>query len=248
MRWLQLVGGAILATTVTSAAPKTVKKKADPWLDVPRMASAGSPTEQSVITVDCALVTGTTPRRAQCTMTQAMVIGPLSASRLSERNAELDQLAKAKGPLAKHMRASCTKKVIAEVAARATLPEEQTYVGKYKDACATKDAVKLVNALRWHLTNVEAHQCDLEAIGYQEEFTQQDANTWTTTKAGLLCNTTTVMTLWRKPGDSLWNYKQVRSVPPNADPTLCSGLSQTPTEWRWDATRTRCLGCKFFSF
>lgn len=244
-RWQVVVGGA-LAATITHAAPKGGKKKPDPWLDVPRMSSTGSPTDTSVVTLDCAAVQGATPRRVVCKAVQAMILGPPSTVKLAEKGAEFDQLAKAKSHLAKVLAGVCAKKALAELSGNATLPDEQTYVGKVKDACAKKDGGRLVEAMRWRLANVEAHECSMIATTSEEEYVQQNADTWTSSKTGGLCGATTTATIWRNPGDFLWNYKQVRSVPPNADPKFCGHLSQVPVEWRWDSARTRDLGCRFF--
>lgn len=241
-----MAGAIVLGTTVTQAGPKKGKKP-DPWLDVPAMTATGSPTEKSVLTVECTQVLGAVPRRVSCKTAQAMITGPLEASGLAKKSAELDQLAKAKAHLAKVLAGMCTKKALADLNKGAAIPDEQTFANKVKEACAKKDGSKLVDAMRWRLANVEAHECGLVALSYEEEFTQQDANTWTSTKTGGLCGATTTGTLWRNAGDRLWSYKQVRSVPPNADPKVCGGLTQSALEWRWDSRQTRELGCKYFS-
>lgn len=245
MRWWKIASVIVLGATVTQAGPKKGKKP-DPWLDVPSMTAAGSPTEKSVLTVECTQVPGAAPRRVSCKTTQAMITGPLASPELATKRADLDQLEKAKAHLAKVLAGMCTKRALSDLYKDAAIPDEQTFVNKVKQACAKKDGSKLVDAMRWRLANVEAHECGLLALSYDVEFTQQDANTWTSTTTGWLCGATAVGTLWRNAGDRFWNYKQVRSVPPNADPRICGGLTQAPVEWRWDTKRTRELGCKYF--
>jgi hypothetical protein len=240
-----VLGVAVLfVTTATLGRPKKPPKH-NPALDIPSVVNAGSATEHSVITVWCLPVYGSLPRKAQCSLSQVSVGKPPDAAAIAGQIAELEKLFKGADKRKRLMKEGCSGKNLA-FQARLTEPPETDFTSKLRAACAANDADKMLDAMRWHLTDVEARTCKLTLWAPSSvEFTQLDANTWTaTTSPSALCNAVTTMTLWRKPGDFVWSYKQVTSVPPNADPKLCA-INSAPAEWRWDAAQARDYRCKY---
>lgn len=223
------------------------KRKSNP-ADIPSMVNAGSSSEKNVLTVKCDLVPGSSPRRAMCRMIQAIVVGPPDPAQTANAVKLFKELSnkKNKKGLADFMKEACSAGTLARWD-NASAPAERDFANKVRAACKTKDSAALVDALVWRTENIDAHTCTLETFAQDPvEFVQKNADTWVTTISGI-CGATTTITLWRNPGDYLWNYKQVRTFPPNAkeQSELCSGAADYTAEWRWDLVVVREIGCQF---
>jgi len=122
-----------------------------------------------------------------------------------------------------------------------------------KTSCVKKDAIGASAALTRYVLEIEAKTCTINSgWEFEREFTQVDQNTWVTVNPQPygICNSTSVITLWRKSGDSvLWNYKRIRSVPPNSIKE-CADIAADPVDeysWEW-AYIPRLVDCKYISF
>lgn len=229
-------------------APKAKAKRRSNPADIPWIANSGSPTEKNVLTVKCELVPGTSPRRATCKTIQAIVVGPPDAVQTANAVTLFKELShkKNKKGLADFMKEACSAETLARwdnVSVRA----ERDFADKVRAACKARDSAALVDTLVWRAENIDAHTCKLETFAQDPiEFVQKNADTWLTTISGI-CGATTTITLWRNPGAYSWNYKQVRTFPPNAKEQSegCSGAADYTAEWRSDLVVVREVGCRF---
>lgn len=230
-----LLAGQLITTGAAVAQRKQPSKAATSkaWADVPSMTNAGGMTERSVLSAGCTLLTAGPPRRVKCNFAQAMLRPPPSAQDLLEEERGMEQMLSSAARRKSFIAEVCRKKALADV-------EPDAFKAKLTDACARKSTAELKKAFAWLRDNVTAKTCEMWAVHYEEEFEQANADTWVGTTPGT-CGPVT-KTLWRHAGDSFWNYKQVRSITPNAG-KACQSASQTPTEWRWNARQRHTLAC-----
>jgi hypothetical protein len=116
---------------------------------------------------------------------------------------------------------------------------------KIDSACAAKDAKALDAVLRQGTKEIDSGTCALSLSGGLEPivFEQLDANTWESTDA-TACGQDTA-TLWRKPGEMRWSYREVIAVAPNKAACVHAKPLQ---DWLASGFWVRDLGCRYMKY
>ncbi|MBI2389287.1 MAG: hypothetical protein HYV09_06790 [Deltaproteobacteria bacterium] len=219
------------------------------------------PDERSMLQVECKL---RSDGDADCTLTQVMLRVPnpqkIEAD-IAEREKDVTALVNsAKFP-------TFCKKLDADFAAA-----EKENVGSGKPLiapgdrrgfngkqlqklCKSKDLQAYLDAVADFDRKIAAKTCWIDPPStWSAKYTKVDEDTWiSTTTAGGLCNITLVSTLWRRPkkkGEKddfrSWSTKQVRTLPPNADPKQCPQAFNSTIEHRWDGQGFKKVDCTYF--
>lgn len=171
-----------------------------------------------------------TPRAGElrCTFTQAMVTKP-TADDIAKQLKELDKpeaLRSAQGFL-------LTCKEAPQPNANAT-EGERRFFEQYRAACATNDARRMLEAMRFFTREVEAHTCKLTSTGGKSfTFKRLHDNAWETIDSGL--GGTVVMTIWRDSQNTSWQYREVRAGDTTCNPdkdVLCRRPSTVEYSYR----------------
>jgi len=126
---------------------------------------------------------------------------------------------------------------------------ERRYQELLSKACAANDAALGKEAMRFNITEIWAHTCEVFNYGIREyEFEKIDDSTWRALQ-GASGGTATIRTLWRKKaGNDLtsWNYKQVSSSDPSCVPTpFAECAKDSVQDWTPEAT-IKLASCQFF--
>jgi hypothetical protein len=243
MRSSPVLGATLVAVSLGSASSAEVprKSKPNPYLDVPLMFSGHEVTATGIgsgMRIDCALIPGTGPRRAECTLSQVFVMSP-DRSAVEER---------------KKIIAGLSPKLIADVckdhsqSTRLRDAQGESEFAEAVAACKTHDTARLKKALI-AAAEREGTACRVQISSPTVRlFEQVDANSWVSTNDGI-CAVGTQL-LWRKPGDGLtwWNLKQTTTKKPNADPDSCSIIKDQTAEWRSDYDALPRLDCERITF
>lgn len=229
--------------------------------DLPAIAAAFNPepSERSQLQVECKL---RSDGKADCVHTQAMIRVPdpqKIEAEIVER--EKDTTAAVKSP----KWSDFCKKLDAEIAAAEKanassakpvfVPgDKKTFEAKQlSKLCQSKDMKAYIDAMADFDRRITAKTCSIMINTFSTTYTKLDEDTWTSTETAPTafgCNATRVNTLWRTPkkkGDKYgnpWSAKQVRSVPPNADPKMCP--TNSTVEHRWDGESLKKLDCVYF--
>jgi hypothetical protein len=216
------------------------KNKRDRAKDLQTLVQASSPAAPSVLTILCASIPSTWPRHARCIGSAAILTPPATASELEQKREAIAAELKKPADRKKMFARVCGAQELAMIDATG-FPE---YATRYRAACATQSLEKMVDALKWFDDHVESQRCRISTYPFDQEFEQNDADTWTAVSTAA-CATTT-MTLWRtasNPGP-YWSYKQIRSALPNGG-ERCQDTSEAPVEWHWNHRPVRPLACKY---
>jgi hypothetical protein len=252
----------IAAFIVPVVAALTSHAAAGSYDDLPSIAAAFNPdpAERSQLQVECKL---RSDGKADCVHTQAMIRVPdpqKIEAEIVER--EKDMTAAVKSP----KWSDFCKKLDAEIAAAEKANASSAkplFVPGDKKAfeakqlsklCQSKDMKAYLDAMADFDRRITAKTCSIMINTFSATYTKLDEDTWTSTETALStfgCNATRVNTLWRPPkkkGEKLdirfWSAKQVRSVPPNADPKMCP--TNSTVEHRWDGESLKKLDCVYF--
>jgi hypothetical protein len=240
---------ALFALTVSTSATAEAPAKRNPWLDVPDLLEARHLTENNWIWVRCKGALHTSPRQAECTISQLLISKP--EPKTSTR-AEIDRVTRA---WSNDTQRTCSAYLNDKSSPRAS--SRRKYRADMAAACKAQD-LELLKKVMLSQVEHEEQSCELTQVPPETVlFTQVNENTWSYTSDPRLsnCGITTVRTLWR--GDSgvtaPWNYTQTRTVPPNApksdNPFLdCSGFKTDTSEWVFFDHDPVPLGCTFAGY
>lgn len=147
----------------------------------------------------------------RCTFTQAMVSKP-TAEDIAKELKELDKpdaLSSAKEMLKSCKEAKQPPANISET--------ERRFFDQYKNACATNDAGRMLEAFRFLTREVTAHTCKLRTTGGKTfAFKRLHDNAWECIDSGL--GGTVVMTIWRENPKTPWQYREVRAGDTTCNP------------------------------
>ena len=236
-----ILGVCILFSTAPATANPPVK------LDYPMFSRMGHQLPfNSWLDVNCRELTTTGSRRIACLFRQT-IVSQLSPEEVANKVAETSSIGKEMA-----QDAAKDPKMCQSISAEGLDTTVKDIISELKTSCIKKDAVRASAALTRYVLEIEAKTCTIDSWGFEREFSQVDQNTWVTASPQPygICNLTSVITLWKDPGESasLWNYKSISSVPPNA-PEHCDGVAAEPIKeysWKW-AFIPRLADCKYIT-
>lgn len=161
-------------------------------------------------------------RSAKCWFSQVWLNPP----DLNEINKEVAEIKKQK--ISKSEVSKICKETISYYARQT---KNNIWIVKLNEACLQNDPIAMKNSIVWLYENVESKTCSTTLLPpHYQVFDQIDTNTWQFVGKGACA--TTIGTLFRRNSDSLWEYKQVRSV---LNTPTCDLMSKAETNvvWSW---------------
>jgi hypothetical protein len=210
-----------------------------------------SATALSSARVQCSRVLPlTSPRRAKCTIVQTLLTRP-GPDKVAKDIAELDKALSGSAG-AKFLTDACgPQKSRDQAPSIAPTSRENQITATILEACRKRDVSAMRQAMLERI-KFDSEVCTVDTTTDEYEFTRTNRDTWTfASPAGAWCGGSFTTVLWRDAKNKhLWNYKQVRSLPPNAtdplSPDLCPLIAKTPlVEMSSHVAPIRELACRF---
>jgi hypothetical protein len=239
----------LFALTISTSATAEAPAKRNPWLDLPDLLEARHLTENNWIWVRCKALPHTSPRQAECGISQLVISKPAPKT---EARLEIERVT---SNWSNETQRLCAAYVNDKATPRAS--SRRKYRADMAAACRAQDLEQLRRVMLGQVEH-EEQSCELTQTPLETVvFTQVNENTWSATSDPRLsnCGITTVRTLWRADSGvtSPWSFTQTRTVPPNApkseNPFVdCSGFTTSTSEWVFFDHDPIPLGCAFAGY